>query len=420
MQMYSGLDIVTNKIPEEERRGIPHHLLGSVAVTEEPWVVGRYVHEASNIIREIRDREKVPILVGGTHFYLQSLLFEKRQAPNQWKGIPTEELERRWPILKGSVEEMLEALKALDPAIAARWHPKDGRKIRRSLEICLTTGERVSEIYAKQASEVTPRLESEAQEAQDSSDGHEPQSHLQDALVIWLHADPEALKLRLDTRVLDMMASGLLEEIEYMDKLYHRQDEPPDLTHGIWASIGFKEFSAYLTAVRTGASSEVLQTTKAQGIELTQIATRQYAKSQVRWLKFKLLPALRAAHAAETTFLLDATDPTQWTSRVEQPALDLTARFLANDALPAPLDLVADGTTAHQVFVEALARESRPQPRARRCEACAVTLMTEEEWEIHPRGRKHRAMLRRLRHVQWARENGVVLGNDEQSGSKGD
>jgi len=75
MQLYRGLPIITNKITASERKGVPHHLLGVLDTTREVWQVGRFVREAEVTIDEIRARGRIPILVGGTHYYVQTLLF---------------------------------------------------------------------------------------------------------------------------------------------------------------------------------------------------------------------------------------------------------------------------------------------------------------------------------------------------------
>ena len=161
MQLYSGLPIITNKITVEERKGIPHHLLGCIGLDEPTWVVGTFVKRALGVIEEIRSRGKLPILVGGTHYYTQSLLFRDRLAEAEEDGEggeskkdhheaqgPIEDLEDKYPILKESTENLLERLQDVDPVMAERWHPNDRRNIQRSLEIYLQTGRKSSDIYA--------------------------------------------------------------------------------------------------------------------------------------------------------------------------------------------------------------------------------------------------------------------------------
>src|SRR5271168_1169210 len=156
MQMYDGLPIITNKITAEEQKGIPHHLLGSIAPDEEPWRVGMFKKKADQIIQEIRSRGRLPILVGGTHYYTQSLLFKDSLIDDKFYGeehvrteLSNEEILQKFPMLDGPTEAMIERLREVDPKMADRWHPNDRRKIRRSLEIFLLTGKKASDIYLK-------------------------------------------------------------------------------------------------------------------------------------------------------------------------------------------------------------------------------------------------------------------------------
>lgn len=125
MQLYAGLPIITNKITADEQQGIPHHLLGCIALHEQPWVVGTFVKKALRIIDEIRSRGKLPILVGGTQYYIQSLLFQDRLAEEEDGGSEAGEFivdtKARWPILLQPTEVLLEELKKVDPIMAARW-----------------------------------------------------------------------------------------------------------------------------------------------------------------------------------------------------------------------------------------------------------------------------------------------------------
>ncbi|KAG0160431.1 hypothetical protein PDIDSM_7960 [Penicillium digitatum] len=78
MQMYCGLPIITNQIPIDERNGIPHHLLSCIDLDAEAWRIGLFKREALRVIDDIRTRGKVPILVGGTHYYTQAVLFKEQ------------------------------------------------------------------------------------------------------------------------------------------------------------------------------------------------------------------------------------------------------------------------------------------------------------------------------------------------------
>jgi tRNA dimethylallyltransferase len=148
MQMYKGLPIITNQIPVHERHGIPHHMLACIELDQPSWRITRFKREALKIIQEIRSRGKTPILVGGTHYYTQAVLFHKTILPSDQEldaASDDSAEEEKFPILEASTEEMLQKLREVDPVMAERWHPNERRKIRRSLQIYLQTGRRASD-----------------------------------------------------------------------------------------------------------------------------------------------------------------------------------------------------------------------------------------------------------------------------------
>ncbi|KAL9104421.1 MAG: hypothetical protein Q9163_000627 [Psora crenata] len=373
LQMYQGLPITTNKISLKESKGIPHHLLGCIGLGEEPWTVRQFHAQASGIIEDIRARGKLPILVGGTLYYTQSLLcphsiFEEEQPEN----FSIEEEAERWPILEASTEEMLKELRRVDPAMAERWHPKDRRKIRRSLQIWLTTGKPASDIYSGQRSATPSNMSDLQSTVMPSSDGF---------LVFWTHASAAELNKRLDTRVDAMLSRGLMEEVQTMYNFVQAEKQrrtSMDEGHGIWIAIGYKELLPYLQNKFCG------ENLKQEGIERIKIATRQYAKRQVRWVRLKLLVAMREANLARNLFLLDASDISKWLSNVEESAQNVTDAFLAGNALPLPETLSA---TAQEMLVT----RDKPSRSAHYCESCDKTLMSEAEWTRHLRSKGHKA-----------------------------
>lgn len=384
MQLYEGLPIITNKMPENERNGIPHHLLGCVGLDQPTWTVGQFVSKARETINSIRERGRLPILVGGTHYYEQALLFEDQIIEET--NNPHEET---FPILEEPTEIILAKLRELDPVIAERWHPNDRRKIQRSLELCLKTGKPASQLYSEQ------KTFKEA-DAQVDSDGllEDSSSLVEPTLVLWVHAAADRLKDRLDARVLDMVKSGLLEEVKTLDNFlleHEANGEMVDRTRGIWVSIGYKEFEQYQKVLRCGTASDAdLEKLKQLGIERTQAATRQYSKRQVRWIRIKLLNALQNATASNTTFLLDGSDIKEWHKTVAEPGIELACKFLADESLPDPMSL-------SEVAKEMLAPKSedlsqRPDLWEKKvCEACGgVVCVTPATWETHLKSKGHK------------------------------
>jgi tRNA dimethylallyltransferase len=395
--MYKGLPIITNKISTEEQRGIPHHLLGHISLAEKPWSVKVFKEEASKIIEEIRAKGKLPIVVGGSHYYINGLLFEDNLVDDSSSakkdGSGNEDTATLYPILEGSTEAMLTKLREVDPTMAARWHPNDRRKIRRSLEIFLTTGRRASEIYTEQQVRKETKRSAGQSPSSASTDGS------WDALLFWVYSKPEVLQERLDKRVDKMVESGLVDETSQIyDYLLGRlaAGDVIDQTTGIWQSIGFKQFEPYLAAVKEkeneDAESDKL---KSQGIADTQSATRRYSKSQVRWVTMKTLPLLRDEGALDKVFLLDSTDINRWSVDVLDHADGVTRKFLEGQELPPPASLSA---TAKQVLtgkLEASSNRRQETPCNRTCEMCHTTLLTEEKWRVHLTSRRHRSIASR-------------------------
>lgn len=390
MQMYKGLPIITNKISEEEQRSVPHHLLGNIGLDEETWVVGMFKKEANQVIQEIRSRGRLPIVVGGTHYYTNALLFKDslvEPEDGSTDRSPVHDNSSEFPILAGTTEAMWKKLKEVDPVMADRWHPNDRRKIHRSLEIFLTTGRRASDIYAEQQKRKAERAVTE------DDAGPRP-----DPLLLWVHTEDKALKDRLNRRVDKMLDIGLMGEITEMNQYLQSRLESGstiDSTKGIWQSIGFKEFQPYLTAMKDGADEEELAKLKLSSLEAMKTATRRYARYQTKWITKKMIPLLEEEGNLDQLYLLDSTDVTQYSEQVTDKATCLTENFLSGTNMPAPPSL---SDTARDVLKAAEARTPVQDTYCRKhCKFCDATVLTEDAWQKHVRGKSHR---RSVRHAQ--------------------
>jgi tRNA dimethylallyltransferase len=403
MQMYDGLPIITNKVTVEEQQGITHHLLGIVALDDESWRVGKFKQRAGQIIREIRSRGRLPIVVGGTHYYTQSLLFAdslvtKQADSDEETELSNLEIFEKFPILSESAEVMLEHLREVDPVMAKRWHPNDKRKIRRSLEIFLLTGKKASEIYAAQNER---KIIGTEEEIPPNGPGL-----IDSTLLFWVHSDAEVLKARLDDRVDKMIEAGLLDEVKSMESFLQDIETSGinlDRTRGIWVSIGWKEFEPYLKALESGiACLEELQALYDLSVEQVQTATRQYARRQVRWIRLKLMPALLNEKALDKLYLLDGTDVAQWNDNVSNPAISITEKFLNEQELPAPHTLSA----AAQEFLDPDSLEEKPALVFQECQLCCVATVTDDQWQAHLKSRRHRGVLKKKQKIQRMIESG--------------
>jgi tRNA dimethylallyltransferase len=243
--VYRGLDIGTAKPPRALRELIPHHLIDICEATER-YSAGRFVADASARIIEIHARGHIPLLVGGTFLYLRALVSGLARLPQASVELRRELTERAarmgWAALH-------EELGRLDPEAAGRIHRNDPQRIQRALEVCLTTGGRISELQRTSPSALAPyRLR-------------------RWALV---PANRAVLQARLEGRFNAMMTNGFLGEVE---SLYRRGDLDPDLP--ALRAVGYRQLWAHLA----GAVS------LAEAVKRGIAATRQLAKRQMTWLR---------------------------------------------------------------------------------------------------------------------------------------
>jgi tRNA dimethylallyltransferase len=374
MQLYKGLPILTNKIPDSERRSVPHHLLDHISLEEEPWVVEDFKREAERLIQEIRNRGNLPILVGGTQYYVNPLLFSDVTLDDVEGDRST-----AFPILEESAEVMLEELRRLDPEMAQRWHPRDRRKIRRSLEICLQTGKPASAFYAEQQKRKEEAIQAGTQSPWDN-------------LLFWVFSERETLVKRLDARVDKMVESGLLDEVEDLRSVEDRLRESGtslDLSKGIWQSIGYKQFEPYQKALAAGKDADDLERLKTAALEDMKAATRRYANYQTKYIRGKQIPLLheQGETALNSLYVLDSTEVAQFRENVIEPAVKLLDQFLKGEPRPLPAEM-------SKVARDVLLRVSEPQEKKAfsqiHCDLCGTVLMTEEAWHQHTRSRSHR------------------------------
>jgi tRNA dimethylallyltransferase len=338
-------------------------------------------------IDEIRSRGKLPILVGGTHYYTQSLLFKDALSEEPLLKNEDDQSERL-PFLEEPTEVLLEKLREVDPVMADRWHPNERRKIQRSLEIYLKTGKPASQVYAEQQS----KKELSRDEVGNAAGLRFP------TLVFWVHASKDILTTRLDSRVDKMVERGLLSEVEmlhnYRTDYQARTGQDVDQTRGIWVSIGYKEFIDYQNALCEGSHSDAaLEKLKLAAVEKTQAATRQYSKRQIRWIQIKLLNALLATGQGGNTFLLDLPDVSKWDAAAVQPSSSITEKFILGQSLPDPASLSEAARDMLNPRRDYDLSQRSDLWGKRVCETCGTTSFNENDWKLHLKSRSHRRVV---------------------------
>jgi tRNA dimethylallyltransferase len=324
-------------------------------------------------------------LVGGTHYYTQSLLFQDALADEPELNL--NENSKQLPILEEPTDVLHAKLRDVDPIMADRWHPNERRKIQRSLEIYLRTGKPASTLYKEQ------KLQRDALAAE--VDGATSESLRFETLVFWVHANKDVLHRRLDGRVDKMIARGLLSEVGELSSFREQHESSTgitiDQTRGIWVSIGYKEFLEYQSTLSDDSrTAPELEKLKVLAIEKTQAATRQYANRQIKWIRIKLLNALIGAGQKGNTFLVDGSDISQWEDNVVGPAISITEKFLSGQPLPSPSTL---SPAAAEMLTPKREYDLGKRPdlwQKKVCETCGTTAITENDWNLHRQSRAHR------------------------------
>lgn len=239
--IYRDFNIGTAKPDSHEMRGIPHHMI-DIASPQNTYTVGGYKKEAGEKIEEVLGRNKVPIVAGGTGFYVKALL----------EGLDIPEIEpdhdfrremKKLADIKGN-EALYGTLKHFDPVSAEKLHPNDTFRIIRALEVRHVTGQRMSEIQTMS-----------------------PPPYK--VLYVGLNTrDRNVLYERINQRALTMMEKGLVEEVKNLIIRYGR-------TASLLKTLGYKEICEYFDGVYS----------LDEAVEKIQKNTRNFAKRQLTWFR---------------------------------------------------------------------------------------------------------------------------------------
>ncbi len=236
VQIYRDLNIGTAKPERELMNKVPHHLF-DVADISDPWDVKRYEEEAKKVVMNVYNRGKLPILVGGSGFYIKGLLEGVTS-----EAVKDESLREYLYTLDDNL--LYEKLKEIDPKRAASIHPHDKKRIVRALEIYYLTGKKPSDF---------------------GFSGKDRFNSLKVAIV----RERLELKRRIEERVDRMIERGFLKEVESLLKKYGEKNRILSTT------LGYRELILYFKG----------EISLSEAISLIKKRTWEYAKKQIRWFK---------------------------------------------------------------------------------------------------------------------------------------
>ena len=244
MQVYKYMDIGTAKITEDEMQGVPHYLISEFNPDEE-FNVFKFQQYAKKYIKTIRDKNKIPILVGGTGFYIQSVIYDINFEENDSDKSYRNELEGLLES-KGSLY-LHELLTKLDPLSAKEIHPNNGKRIIRALEYFHQTGESISVHNKEQREQESPYLYK----------------------YFVLNKDRVSLYDTINNRVDIMIEKGLVDEVRSLKTMGYTKDLIS------MQGLGYKEILDFIEG----------NTTLDEAIEKLKRDTRHYAKRQLTWFR---------------------------------------------------------------------------------------------------------------------------------------
>lgn len=244
MQVYRGMDIGTAKIKPEEMQGVPHYLVNELNPDEE-FNVMIFKKKAKQYMEDIYHRGKIPLLVGGTGFYIQSVLYDIAFTENQEQDGFREEMESF--VQKYGVEALHERLQKVDCESANQIHPNNIKRVIRALEYHHFTGQKFSTHNETERQKQSPYR----------------------FLYVVLHLPRQQLYERINRRVDVMMEEGLVEEVRHLLE----QGCSKDLVS--MQGLGYKELVPYLEQ----------QCSLEEAVYRIKRDTRHFAKRQMTWFR---------------------------------------------------------------------------------------------------------------------------------------
>lgn len=244
MQVYRYMDIGSAKATPEEMQGVPHHLIDVLEPTEDFNVV-RFQSMAKAAMEDIYARGRIPILVGGTGFYIQSILYDIDFTENEADTSYRHELEHL--AREQGNETLYQMLKEADPEAAANLHPNNIKRIIRALEYHRLTGQKISEHNQEQRQKLSPY----------------------EAYYFVLTMDRARLYQRIDLRVDLMLEQGLVEEVIKLKEMGLTKNDVS------MQGLGYKEILAFLDG----------RMTLEEAIYVIKRDTRHFAKRQLTWFR---------------------------------------------------------------------------------------------------------------------------------------
>ncbi|XP_026426453.1 tRNA dimethylallyltransferase 2-like [Papaver somniferum] len=432
MQVYNGLDILTNKVTLQEQKGIPHHLLGNVSPNVE-FTSKDFRDAAIPIIDEILSRNHLPVVVGGTNFYIQALVSPfllnnsmEDMDDGCFSSLPADkQSDCKYELGNDGSTNNYNLLKELDPDAANRIHPNDYRKVNQYLSLYERSGVLPSKLFQAKGAENWGRVDNSRY----------------DCCFICVDVSLPVLDKYVEQRVDCMIDAGLLDEV------YDIYNANADHTRGICQAIGVREFKDFLsfycsnTKISDNNVGDQYRDSYAEAIlppetNLDNEVSKESLKaslnsdnSQHKMLIDEAIDKLktntkrlvrrqkRRLNRLQTVFgwdlhYVDATEAflgdfdEAWPRQVVEPSVNIIKSFLLEESSSIPNSEKLDP-------VQIQMKDARDLWTQFICEACGNRILRgAHEWEQHKLGRGHK---KRMLHLKKKHQNLYFIQLQKQS-----
>ncbi|XP_034910050.1 tRNA dimethylallyltransferase 2 [Populus alba] len=410
MQVYRGLDVLTNKVPISDQEGVPHHLLGTVNPSVE-FTAKDFRDSAIPLINEILSRNCLPVIVGGTNYYIQALVSPfllddtTTDLDESFLNHPSgdEQADHAADSGRESFNYSYDHLKELDPVAANRLHPNNHRKINQYLNLYARSGILPSKIYQGKAAENWGCMD----------------NYRFHCCFICVDADIPVLDRYVEQRVDSMIDAGLLGEVS---EIYNYNAE---YTRGLRQAIGVREFDNFLRVYISDekghdSTGSLFVQSKNKDVKLLKDNTREILHSsddnQLKILLAEAIDKVKAntrrlvrvqkrrltrlqtffgwnIHYVDATEFISCKSDELWAGQVVSSAVNVIRAFLTEERSAVP-----DSETHVGSGMKSVERNLWTQYI---CKACGNRVLRgAHEWEQHKQGRGHRKRICRLRKSQ--------------------
>ncbi|XP_010417925.1 PREDICTED: tRNA dimethylallyltransferase 2 [Camelina sativa] len=397
MQIYSGLDVLTNKVTIDEQQGVPHHLLGTVSPDTE-FTAKDFRDFTVPLIEEIVSRNHIPVLVGGTNYYIQAVVSkfllddtaeDTEECCSDVASVVDKGLDVDSVCVRDDLSHGYDLLKELDPVAANRIHPNNHRKINQYLSLHASKGVLPSKLYQGKTAENWGCIDASRF----------------DYCLICMDAETPVLDRYVEQRVDSMVEAGLLDEV------YDIYKPGADYTRGLRQSIGVREFEdslkMHLSEKHAGqltSSDKVmkenlrktlnfpkddkLRIMLEEAIDRVKLNTRRLVRRQKRRVsRLETVFGWNIHYIDATEYILSKSEES-WDAQVIKPASEILRSFLMTGT-DTGRDLTSGKSLERDLWSQYV------------CEACGnKVLRGRHEWEQHQQGRTHRKRTTRLRKAQ--------------------